>query len=208
MSQVVDVAFPVQGSYPIPVDHAYLLLSALSRIAPVIHADRAIGIHSIRGVPIGTNRLCLHPGPSVLTIRTPAARLPDILPIAGKRLYLGDVPLRLGVPHLYALRPANSLVSRMTSIKGFMEPEPFSLALERQLANLKFRTSPEIFIGRRRVLRIKDKVIVGFMVHLRALAGADSLVVQSQGLGGRRHLGCGLFVPLTRDVQADEGGAT
>src|SRR5262249_38556014 len=115
---------------------------------------------------------------------------------------------RFGVPSLYALRPAGALVSRIVSIKGFMEPEPFRIAVERQIAGLNVQGSPKTYIGQRRVLRIRDKVIVGFGVNLSSLAEADSVVVQAQGLGGRRHFGCGLFVPSTNDPRPGGGDRT
>jgi CRISPR-associated endonuclease/helicase Cas3 len=113
--------------------------------------------------------------------------------------------VHVGVPSLHVLRPAAALVSRIVSIKGFLEPEPFRLAVKRQLAGLELQNAPEVDVGLRRVLRIKDKVIVGFVVQLRGLTEPDSLVVQGQGLGGRRHFGCGLFVPFADDLGADRG---
>jgi CRISPR-associated protein Cas6 len=52
--------------------------------------------------------------------------------------------------------------------------------------------------GKRRTLRIKDKEVVGYEVKLEGLTVAESLNIQEQGLGGRRHMGCGVFVPMDR----------
>jgi CRISPR-associated protein Cas6 len=56
-------------------------------------------------------------------------------------------------------------------------------------------------VGRpvRRVLRIKNKRIVGFPLTIPNLTAEESLLVQERGIGSRRRMGCGLFVPLPRN---------
>jgi CRISPR-associated protein Cas6 len=49
----------------------------------------------------------------------------------------------------------------------------------------------------RRTLQIRDKVIVGFAVEVGALTADEALILQEQGLGGRRRFGCGIFVPVS-----------
>jgi CRISPR-associated protein Cas6 len=48
-------------------------------------------------------------------------------------------------------------------------------------------------LGKRRTLRIKDKEVVGYEVLVEALTAEESLNLQEHGLGGRRHMGCGIF---------------
>ena len=48
-----DIAFPVRGD-PLPLDHGYLLFSALSRVAPELHRQPAWGVHPVLGVRDGT----------------------------------------------------------------------------------------------------------------------------------------------------------
>ena len=56
----------------------------------------------------------------------------------------------------------------------------------------------EVVLGRRRILGIRDKKVVGFAVGLTGLGADASLEVQRRGLGGRRHMGAGIFVPPGR----------
>lgn len=51
-------------------------------------------------------------------------------------------------------------------------------------------------IGKRRTIRIRDKEVVGYEVILEGLTADESLAIQTTGLGGRRHMGCGVFVAL------------
>ncbi|NVL78514.1 type I-MYXAN CRISPR-associated protein Cas6/Cmx6, partial [Escherichia coli] len=69
--------------------------------------------------------------------------------------------------------------------------------LERELAGLEVRASMEVK-GRRRIA-VDGRRVVGFSMRLTGLDATSSLKVQRAGLGGKRRMGCGVFVPtLTR----------
>jgi CRISPR-associated protein Cas6 len=94
------------------------------------------------------------------------------------------------------LRPAANLYSRLVTIKGFMDPAAFLAAAKRQLREMD--VTADVSIGERRTLRVKDKQVVGFEVTALGLDAEDSVRLQEAGIGGRRHMGCGIFVPLRR----------
>ena len=50
-------------------------------------------------------------------------------------------------------------------------------------------------VGKRRTTRIKGKEVVGFEVILEGLNAHESIAIQEAGVGGRRHMGCGVFMP-------------
>ena len=134
---VVEVRFKANGRL-IPVDHGYLLFSALSRWVPTLHGDDGIGVHPISGQLAG-GRCMLITDRSFLTIRLPHARLNEAIHLAGKTLQIGDHPIRLGVPNIRALIPSVRLYSRLVVIKGFQEPAPF--LDRRRRADAKIRSS-------------------------------------------------------------------
>ena len=208
----VDLIFPANGS-AIRRDHGYALYGAVSRIVPSVHQSREIGIFSIRGAPAGDGTLLLT-DKSALRLRVPAERLPTLLPLAGKALELDGHRLRLGVPHVAALIPAPVLSSSMVLIKladkgnpavgGIVTPDAFLAAAARKLTDLKIeaapglqkiRTGPRADQPRRRVIRVKDQTHVGFAMIVQGLTADESLRLQEEGLGGRRLMGCGLFLP-------------
>jgi len=209
---IVDVAFRLTGD-SVPADHGYALLAAVARIVPAVHGDDAIGIHPIIGRHIGNRTLALTER-SRLVFRLDSDRIAEILPVAGKQLDLDGYLLRVGVPETRALRPAARLRSRLVTIKGFLEPEPFLEAVGRQLSDLGIQGIPGLLKRRadtslegrsaaapnrspfiRRTLRIRDKEIVGYAIEVIGLDAADSITLQERGLGGRRRFGCGVFVP-------------
>jgi len=187
----VDLTFRFNGS-KLPVDHGYPLYAALNRLIPQLHEDKDTGVHPIRGRFVGDGLLALS-STSRLVLRMPDERIKTYLKLAGKVLEVDGHRLCLGVPEIRALRPVVTLYSRLVTIKGFMEPELFLEAARRQVVQLGAQA--ELALGERRTLRVKDKQVVGFEVLATGLSAEDSLKLQEKGLGGRRHLGCGIFVP-------------
>jgi CRISPR-associated protein Cas6 len=178
------------------VDHGYALYSAISRIVPEIHEAKSIGVHPIRGTYSGNGELSLW-GSSRLILRMESEQIGQFLKLAGIELEIDSQTLRVGgVPEVRTLRPGAALYSRLVTIKGFMEAADFLEAATRQLK--KVGVQSELRVGERRTLRIKDKRVVGFEVAALGLDAEDSLRLQENGLGGRRHMGCGVFVPLRR----------
>ena len=201
---VIDLAFEIQGT-TLPLDYGYALFGALSRIIPTLHADRRIGVHPIRGMKLERGRLTLVPQ-SRLRIRMPSEEIGTYLPIAGTRLDLDGSFLRVGVPRSEPLIPSTSLTSRLVTIGRHREPSPFLTSLRTQLSSLGVTGSlcllPSSDPSRpgellRRVIRIKDKKIVGYAISVSGLSAEESLIVQERGLGSRRRMGCGIMVPET-----------
>lgn len=188
---VVDLAFRLTGS-KIPVDHGYALYSAISRLVPEIHEAKDIGVHPIRGNYSGNGELMLRDS-SRLVVRMESEHIGQFLKLAGKRLELGSYHLRVGIPEVRLLRPRASLYSRLVTIKGFMEPASFLEAAKRQLE--KNHVKAELQVGERRTFRVKDKQVVGFEIAVSDLDAENSLRLQESGVGGRRKMGCGIFVP-------------
>jgi CRISPR-associated protein Cas6 len=190
----VDLAFRLTGSR-LPVDHGYALYSAISRSVPALHEARDVGLHLISGRYAGGGLLQLTSA-SRLTIRMPGDCIHHYLPLAGGALDMDGSVLRVGIPEVQPLRPFARLYARLVTIKGFMEPEVFLTAAQRQLQ--KAGVSVNLQLGARKTFRVKDKQIVGFEALAVGLDADDSVRLQEVGIGGRRHMGCGVFVPFRR----------
>ncbi len=195
----LELSFPLLATTPIPADHGYLLYSALSRVIPEVHSSNGVAVHPIRGRQFGDRLMSLMPWSS-LVLRTTDTRISSLIPLAGKRLNLGDRIVRIGVPQVRPLSPATALRSRLVTIKisdvsaNSLDEETFQSAVRRKLNDLQVAEESIITLGKRRTLRIKQKEVVGYEVILEALTAEESLNIQEQGIGGRRHMGCGVFV--------------
>jgi CRISPR-associated protein Cas6 len=152
-------------------------------------------VHPIRGTYSGNGELMFRDS-SRLVIRLESERIGEVLKLAGKRLDIDSYSIRIGIPEVRLLRARASLYSRLVTIKGFMESAAFLVSAKRQLE--KLGVGGEIHVGERRTFRVKDKQVVGFELAALKLDAEDSLRLQENGLGGRRHMGCGVFVPLRR----------
>ncbi len=201
--QVVDVAFPIRGE-PLPLEHGFPLFAALSRLAPAIHAEASWGVHPVFGERKGRDHLGLIARSSV-KVRLPIGELSRVMPLAGASLEIDGARVQLGFPRVFPLVPAPAIRARFVTIRGFQEGEGFVAALARQLVQIhedgalgQEPTSVEVTLGKRRICVIHGKKVVGFAVGLGALGADASLAIQRRGLGGRRHMGGGIFVPPGR----------
>lgn len=204
MQHIVDLSFPLSCTNAIPADHGYLLYASISRVLPAVHRENGISVFPIAGRQIGNRQLSLT-SRSRLTIRLGAERIPELIELSGQTIQIGDTPLTVGVPQVHALTLATTLRSRLVTIKGYLEEDTFRDAVRRQLDEFCTDTGPEIHTGKRRTIQIKDKAVVGYEVILSELSPENALAVQVHGVGGRRHMGCGVFVPI-REIPSEKGG--
>lgn len=188
----VDLHFPFVGS-TLPSDQGYALFSAISKIVPEAHAADWLAVETIPGLARGDG-LTQIDNDAKLRVRLPQDRVPLILKLAGKKLQLNGHTIRLGAPQIFLLRPASALYARIVTIKGYTEPDTFLDAVCRKLDQMGVQGEP--VVGPRRVLKVGNHTIVGFSLTVNELTDDGSILLQEHGLGGRRHMGCGFFVPI------------
>jgi CRISPR-associated protein Cas6 len=202
----LDLAFPVLGTR-LPCDHNYPLYAALSRLLPCLHDGSVpFGLLPITGRYLGRGEVQLDPAWSRLRLRVAAADIPRVLPLAGKALRVLGEHLRLGAPQASAPRPAPTLHAHIVTINKATEPAPFLDAARRQLQQLGIHGRPEIprMSGgkcrgqpQRTILRVKNNRIVGYALLVHELSPEDSQRLLEAGLGGRRRMGGGVFLPVS-----------
>jgi len=120
------------------------------------------------------------------------------LGLAGKTLEIGGAKVQVGVPEIRALIPATALRSRLVTTKNCQDPTRFEAELNRQMKALGLSDQVIVTIIKRRTVRIHEKEVVGYEVVLEGLSAEESIAIQTAGLGGRRHMGCGIFVAYLR----------
>lgn len=207
----VDVAFPVKGRR-IAQDHGYHLYSALARHVPHLHQERSWAVHPVLGTRGSRGYLRLV-SRSRVRLRVPNEQIGLVMPLAGQSLDIAGQRCRLGFPELHPLEPHSALRARLVVIRSSQRTCPatddekaFHASFHRQLGtylqNESRLKNVDITLGPRRVLRIKGIVIVGYAVMLSNLYDHESIRIQELGLGGRRHMGAGVFTPLTADAQS------
>jgi CRISPR-associated protein Cas6 len=198
---VVDLFFHVQGK-EVPVDHGYTLYSAISRILESgeenkwLHNADNVGLLPIRGHYAGQGKLMLDQH-ARFGLRLPVNLIPKVLRLAGKRLDVNGEALRVGVSTTSALIPAPVLYAHIVTTKNGEDEARFDAEVQRQLSALDIKGKPAR--GPRRIVTIKDKKVVGHSLLVSELTAEESIRLQEQGLGGRRKMGCGVFVARGKD---------
>jgi CRISPR-associated protein Cas6 len=188
----VELRFPLTGT-SLPSDQGYALFSAISRRLPEVHTADWLAIETVPGIARGDGVTQLAED-AKLRIRLPQDRVPLLLKLAGRRLEVDGHAVRLGAPQIHLLQPASALYARLVTIKGYTEPEPFLDAVCRKLDEMGVQGEPEV--GPRRVLKVGSHTVVGFGLAIHELNDDASILLQERGLGGRRHMGCGVFNPI------------
>ncbi len=200
----VELCFSIIGQ-TIPVDHGYGLYSAIAHFEPELHKLDTVGIHTIAGIPKeGVIQLTKN---SRLRIRLPMDQVRLVYPLAGKPLRIGNHTIRLEIPEISLLEPAEKLRSRIVIIQGYQEPESFLAAAQRQLEQLGIQAKAFITKNtdgspKRRSIKIKRFTVVGFGLEIINLSNEDSLILLRHGIGGKRKMGCGVFLPVKRKGNA------
>jgi len=215
----VDVEFAVTGT-ALPVDHGYALFGALCRVVPQLHERRSWAVLPIQGshTAAGLIHLGLR---SRVALRLPVDAIPEVVPLAGQDLVVDGHRLKIGVPTISVLRPASVLKAHIVLIANALDPreeEPAQRSAFQKAVEARVRSVAEdgaelvVEAGRRHVMRIgplrtkvrqgvsvEDRdVVVGFGVTVSGLSDETSLALQERGVGGRRHMGAGVFVPAGR----------
>ena len=189
----IDLAFLVNSQSPLYSDHGYQLFGAISRLLPQVHEQNEVAVLPISGQQIGDRKIQLGKS-SRLTIRVAASDISTWLPLAGKTIEVAGAKLQIGVPEIRSLVPATTLRSRLVTTKNCQVQSRFEIELRRQMTALGVSDQAVFSIGKRRTIRIREKEVVGYEVVIEGLTPDESLTIQTAGLGGRRHMGCGIFV--------------
>ncbi|HUL65391.1 MAG TPA: type I-MYXAN CRISPR-associated protein Cas6/Cmx6 [Burkholderiaceae bacterium] len=186
---VVDIVFPLAGG-PLPASYAAPLHAALLRLLPWLDEETDAAVHPLRRVTNvdGRVRLGAH---SRLVVRVPETRADACAALAGRLLEVGE-PLRLGQAQRRPLLAFPTVYSPLV-VTGDRTEEAFLAAVLRTLENWDGRC--EVIVGRAGTCAAHTEMLFGFSLMLHGVAPPLSLRAQSEGIGGYRKYGCGVFVP-------------
>lgn len=202
----LEVQFSLRGR-TLPADHGYLLYSALKKtVLQEKDLPPDVLLSSIPGVPDRDGMIYLN-RTSRLRLRCPADQVQSwYRQLQNAVLDVQGHLIRLVQPRLSLPQPSEALKSRLVTFKleavdHSEVPRYFLESCQKALERLEINAQPFIDSNTegdlaRRTLRIKDKYIVGYGLLVEGLSDEDSIKLQCQGLGGRKHFGCGWFYPI------------
>jgi CRISPR-associated protein Cas6 len=219
----IEIQFELQGK-SLPADHGYSLYSAVKKnlletenplkqaILEAVPSSEEkklpsdVLISTISGIPNGNKMITLTQS-SVLCLRCPAS---DVRPwyslLQNQVLNLRGHLIRLIQPRLVLPQASPLLKSRLVTFKleaidHSEVPSYFLESCKKALDRLEIKAQVYIDSNEhgdlaRRALKIKEKHVIGYGVVVEGLSDEDSIKLQCQGLGGRKHFGCGWFHPV------------
>jgi CRISPR-associated protein Cas6 len=186
---VVDLAFAIDGG-TLPADHDLQLWREIVRCLPRLEAASGAGIHPLKTSPGGEGTVLLARR-AKLILRLPAWCAGDAMKLTGSTLSVGS-GLAVGPGSERPLRPWATLHAHRVASQAAGDTD-FIDEIERWLATREIRCG--VITGGRRTRRAGEREIRGWSVVLHDVRDADSLCVQSEGMGAERALGWGIFVP-------------
>lgn len=195
VTPVVDLCYPIIQGRLLEVDHGHDLYLALRAACAGLARIPGLGVHAVRGLPGDRKGELLLAGDAEVRLRIPAGSAPLLRELEGALLNVGGHGIQLGEPRSQGLEPVSALWARTVTIHF---QNPLRPAAQAQLERRFAQDFPwgSLRILRARSIRFEGRQLIGFEVAVRNLTPQASLLLQSQGFGGRRGLGCGLFVPF------------
>lgn len=199
---LVDVAFTVNCSTALPIDHAQALSQAICDVLPWLADTPGAGIHLIHGAasgngwqrPEGDAASLYLSRRTRFTLRVPYARHADAQALSGQRLAVLGQALTLGDFSYRALTASSTLHAHHVIDEQQQGELAFLDRMADALAALEVRAT-RLLCGRSHTLALPGGAVTTRSLMIAALHRADSLQVQQYGLGPGRLFGCGLFVP-------------
>jgi CRISPR-associated protein Cas6 len=199
---VADLAFAVRGRL-LPVDHAYALAQAVGEVLPWLLQDEQVGIHEIHVADSGngwyrpeeaSGQLLHLSRRTKLTLRLPRERLDQARMLTGRTLYVGGHPLQVGEATVRPLLAFPTLFARHVAAAEQDSEEQFLDGVARLLQQDGFPVR-KLLCGRSHVIHTPDCPLLTRSLMVADLDPSESVRLQQRGLGPKRHLGCGLFIP-------------
>jgi CRISPR-associated protein Cas6 len=211
--EIVELFFSVIGS-KINLDHGYKLYSALKAKVldrnPEILKDNNfpvnVNISRISGKHIKYNTIITNK--SNFKIRGPYDYLAELKKVLNEQVIsIGNTRVFIYEGRILPLLPETSLKSEMVIIKypfwqTINSHEKFLVSCKKQLSTININKEP-ILLGntwdsvRQKIMTVEKDfcrtTYIGYGVRIDDLSNKESIDLKIEGIGGKRHMGCGWF---------------
>ncbi len=199
---VVDIAFRIECKM-LTLDHAHALAEQISAQLPWMKEEPQAGIHCIFVAASGNGWMRPENNETELLqlskrtkmhIRIPKHRVKDSQRLTGKTLDINGHFLKVGAGQIKLLSDSTTLFARHVVTE---ERESETLFLQRQVQELKEKgiSVKKMLCGRRNYFKIPGRLLYTRTLMLAELSKEESVLLQQNGLGTDRLLGCGLVLP-------------
>jgi len=200
--EVMDYVFAISCKC-LPYEHMFALYQALQKALPWLDEEPLSAIHPIYGAESGngwlrpegtTGELMFVSRRQKLTLRMPKNRQAEMESLVGQTLDIDGHALTLGKMETRLLSDSPIIFARYVVSDEGLDEAAFieQIATQVQAMNVRVR---KMLAGMERQIVTPDGILHTRSLMLADLQQDESVVLQQQGLGSHRHLGCGLFLP-------------
>jgi CRISPR-associated protein Cas6 len=211
--EILDVLFTIECKR-LPVDHAHALATALRGLVPWLDAEPGTAVHSIHvaGSQNGWERPEHGGGQHLipsrrtkLVIRIPKQRVADLEgTLCGATLDLAGCPLTVGSAKTRTLSKEPTLFARQVVSRPGDDEDAFLAWAATELRALGVAVRKAV-CGKELLLETPEGPVRTRSLMLADLSPEEAVRLQQVGLGPRRDLGCGIFIPHKGIESAKKG---
>lgn len=200
---ILDVLFAIECKR-LPVDHAHALSTALRGLVPWLDAEPGAAVHSIHVAGSqngwerpehGGDQYLIPSRRTKLIIRIPKGRLADLEgALCGATLDLAGCPLTVGPAKTRTLSKEATLFARQVVSRPGDDEDAFLAWAVTELSALGVAVRKAV-CGKELLFETPAGPIRTRSLMLADLSPEEAVRLQQVGLGPRRDLGCGIFIP-------------
>lgn len=198
---VTDIAFQIQCR-TLPVDHAWALATAVQTVLPWLSSEPGAGVHTIHVAesgngwmrPEGAGNLLMLSRRTKLTLRVPQHRVEAARMLHGQTLAVASHAMVIEQSTLKPLLAFPAVFARYVACDAGQDENAFLSAMVVELEHLGIRPM-KMMCGMEKALASPEGPVRTRSLMIADLTPRESLCLLQQGLGPRRFMGCGLFLP-------------
>ena len=197
---IFDLAFKLSGTH-LAVDHAQSLAHAVcANLTDDAHSQ--IGIHQVRVAESGNGWKRPSSGGDLLhlsrrtklVLRVNKDVYEDVLQLSDCELEIGEHPLKVGVSRIKKLTAITTLFSHGVVCDGAQTESEFLADMATALQQMGIKVK-KMICGMTHSIQYDGGSIFTRDLMVANLTPQESVLLQQQGIGAGRLMGCGLFVP-------------
>jgi len=216
-ARMTDVVFRIECPR-LPVDHAAALARAVSEHAPELEKSAPSGIHSIHVAgsqngwerPRTSDEVLLLSKRTRFRIRVETEQAETLInQLSGVTLNVNEWPMQIVSGQTRPLKPATTLFSRYTYFEDAAVNNDEALFVARiieQCSDFNFKPT-KILCGREHTVETDNGTRLTRSVLFADVPALPSVLLQDNGLGNGRTMGCGLFIPHKDTGAVNDGAA-
>jgi CRISPR-associated protein Cas6 len=187
----------------LPLDHGFVLSQQILQHLPWMQDEPQAAIHQIHVAESAngwmrpdnpeTEVLCVSRR-TKMTIRLPASRLKDAAALCGKTLDIQGHLLKVGEFSTRKLSRLTTIFARYVDTDGTSDETEFLGNMQQQLLQKGIRVK-KMMSGRLLTHQTDDGIILTRKLMVSDLSVEESVLLQEQGIGDRKLMGMGIFMP-------------